>query len=1570
MHAKRDVNGKSNGVTHHAHGIAPLDVDALYSGTRLVVLGGTGFLGKIFWILLLDRFPSIEKIFLLVRSSRDKTSEARLTEILESEAFRPLKEKYGERFDAFIREKIVPFDGDMSRPCCGMDGALIADLRGTIDAVVNVAGVVDFNPPLDESIEANAFGARNLIALARALGDTPIFHTSTTMVGGDRFGTIVEEDPMVHPFPRTDELGRDIWDPEREIDECLELCAQALHRSEDAFRQSGFAEQARKILRTRGEPSEGPAFVSELAKVKRKFMKEQLVAAGVDRAKHWGWPNIYTYTKSIGEQIIARSGLPFTIGRPASCESTQRFPFEGWNEGIGTSAPFIFLAMKGHVQIPAGDVLLEFIPSDLVCVGMVLSLAELLEGSQKPVYQYAVGEVNPCTAARFSELVGLYKRRSYQKRSTGNPIVNFIQAHFEPVAVSTERLDLVGPKTFARFGRKIASALKAVEPLRPAGVALDALAAQEQKIGDLLDLFAPFTTVQRGPFSCANTRAAFARLSPEDKARLPWDPEKLDWPHYWMTAHMPAIERRVMPEIEKRMKRELRPLAAHETLVTLLDQMARRHDVALALQHLEDAGLTRVTYADLALAAGAAAARLALAGVAKGDRVILSAHNHPDWAAAYFGILRAGATAVPVDPGIAPDAFVRVVAESRARLLIGDAKVKERLAGHEGACAWIDLHEVTEKDSALEGPVVEVEPGDVASLIYTSGTTGTPKGVMLTHANFTSLIAALAPLFPLRPGDRVLSVLPLHHTFEFTCGLLLPLSRGARVVYVGDVTADRLTRGLELGRVTAMVGVPALWQLLERRILSQVKAKGPLAETAFNLGTELNRFLGNKLGIDAGRILFGSVHGALGGNVRYLISGGAALPRDTQKLFQGLGLPLVEGYGLTEAAPVLTVSRAMRGEPRAGHVGKAVPGVQLRIAEPNEHGVGEVLARGPNVMAGYTDPEATAATIDAEGWLHTGDLGKLDAKGRLSIAGRLKDVIVTSTGENVYPDDLEREIGAVEHIAELTVVGLGSGSGEKVALLAVPADVPGAKTDRAARNARAMQSLRSALGKLPYGKQPAVVHLYDAPLPRTPTRKVKRAEVKEILARMALATAPASGDGRTSAVRVAIGAIRGRAPADLAGSATLQDDLGFDSLALSELLVALEAKFGAIEPLALQGCRTVADVEALVGAGREPAPGQKRPAIPDDEGERIVLPPVVQEAGKRVIGKLQDAFYGKVMSPRVYGRAFIPHNRNTIVVANHSSHLDMGFVRHALGSYGEDIVSLAAQDYFFDKRPLRRAFFENLTNLQALDRRSGLRASERQAAEILAQGKTMLIFPEGTRSPDGDIHDFKPLLGHLALTYAVDILPVFLSGTREAMPKGQKLPTSRDIVARIGPPLGVDDMRRLTRGMTPADAAREVSRLAQQAVKALRAGDILDLGTLHREGDATAVKLLPPAEGLPLALPPRAPNKREHPLVTLFAELESKFKPGVVPKPLSFYFTLGGDPLAKWTVKVDASSCEIRPGKPEGVAADCVLKTSPEIFAKIVREAYTPGVAEFLSGAVKSNDVELLLTFQRAFELG
>ncbi len=207
---------------------------------------------------------------------------------------------------------------------------------------------------------------------------------------------------------------------------------------------------------------------------------------------------------------------------------------------------------------------------------------------------------------------------------------------------------------------------------------------------------------------------------------------------------------------------------------------------------------------------------------------------------------------------------------------------------------------------------------------------------------------------------------------------------------------------------------------------------------------------------------------------------------------------------------------------------------------------------------------------------------------------------------------------------------------------------------------------------------------------------------------------------------------------------------------------------------------------------------------------------------KRAMGAVQMGFYDRVMRPSVYGRAFIPQNRNTIVVSNHASHLDMGFVKYALGAYGEGLVSLAAQDYFFEGSRLRRAYFENLTNLAAFDRKGGLRQAIRQAGDVLERGRTVLIFPEGTRSPDGRIQEFKPVIGHLALNYGVDILPVYLGGTREALPKGGSVPVRRDISARIGPPLTVTELRRLTEGMKFSAACRKVAELTHQAVLALR----------------------------------------------------------------------------------------------------------------------------------------------------
>jgi long-chain acyl-CoA synthetase len=474
------------------------------------------------------------------------------------------------------------------------------------------------------------------------------------------------------------------------------------------------------------------------------------------------------------------------------------------------------------------------------------------------------------------------------------------------------------------------------------------------------------------------------------------------------------------------------------------------------------------------------------------------------------------------------------------------------------------------------------------------------------------------------------------------------------------------------------------------------------------------------------------------------------------------------------------------------------------------------------------------------------------------------------------------------------------------------------------------------------------VHLWEGDLPRTATRKVKRAEVREIVERLVAATTPVVGAaGKSSVVRNAIATLSRRPLSDITDGTRLRADLGFDSLLAMELVAALEGAFvGAAVGRAIGEAETVADLEALLDA-----PPELPRAI--DDGKREPLPPLpapIADAAKSAVSAAQDAFYGKVMRVKVTGRALLPQNTNALVVANHASHLDMGLVRHALGTYGRDLVALAARDYFFEKSPIQRAVLENFTNLAPIDRHAGLRETLREVGKLLDDGNTVLIFPEGTRSPDGSIREFKGAAGHLALRHRAPLVPVFLGGTFSAMPKSAVLPTSRDLYARIGPPLSHEDLRRLTEGLKPAAAARAASRLAQRAVEALRDGTVLDLARVRHLSDLDET-------------PP-------HPLVVLFDELGKRFVPGAIKHPVSFYFTLGTEVEAKWTVRVSHEACNVVLGKPDGAAADCVLKTSAEMFTRIVREGYQPGVPEFMSGTIKSNDVSLLETFQKAFHLG
>jgi long-chain acyl-CoA synthetase len=712
-----------------------------------------------------------------------------------------------------------------------------------------------------------------------------------------------------------------------------------------------------------------------------------------------------------------------------------------------------------------------------------------------------------------------------------------------------------------------------------------------------------------------------------------------------------------------------------------------------------------------------------------------------------------------------------------------------------------------------------VKGDSLASLIFTSGTTGTPKGVMLTHKNLTSMVSKLSSLFTLYKHDKLLSVLPLHHTFEFSAGFLMPLLHGASIDYLEEVEADSLARALEDEGITGMVGVPALWQLLERKIYKNVAdatelfspGAGVLLEKAFESIVDVNRSLRDKLPWDlgAGKLLFFPVHRKLGGRMRLLISGGSALPPDTMKSFRGLGFNLYEGYGMTESAPVLTVTRP-GDKVIPGSVGRPLPGIDVRIDNPDANGIGEVIAKGPNVMAGYFEnADATSQTI-INGWLHTGDLGRFDEEGNLFIVGRKKEMILGASGENIYPDELEELYGDSDYVKEISVVGLpGEAGHETVAALVVPdyEDRP----DREKVRQAVRDHVKEVSKSLPLYKRVKVFHLWDFDLPKTSSRKVKRRDVVKELQRLERAA-----KGGAEAKQLATGNNAGASwildvLADVSqkkrGTITSETplaDLGFDSLMFTELAVAIEsAGVNLPDPAELNGLEKVADVEKLVsrlGAKQELQRGVPKSKSKDKEAEHdddIDVPRPLVSLGRRALRGGMRALYERVLETDVYGSGNVPPFGGYIAVANHASHLDTGLVKYALGEQGEALVALGAKDYFFED-PVRRMYFENFTNVVPMERHGSLRESLRLAGEVIRDGYILLIFPEGTRSDTGVMSDFKPSLGYLALTNKCGILPMYLHGTHAAMPKGRYLPKRGERVASyVGPYMSYQDVLKI-----------------------------------------------------------------------------------------------------------------------------------------------------------------------------
>jgi long-chain acyl-CoA synthetase len=1476
-----------------------LDVTEILRGKRVLLIGTTGFVGKVALSMLLHRYPEIAKVYCLVRPGAGNTADERFyKKVATSEAFDPLREVHGDRYLEFLRSKIEAIPGDIGRPLCNFTEDQIASVK--VDVVINSAGLVSFAPSLESALRINSMGARNVLDLARKLG-ARLVHVSTCYVAGQREGDVWEDEPIVGYFPRSKAISRD-WgeedelldrdfDPAAEIADCQKMIDQARERSNDRQHISQFRERGAEALREqRRDPDDEDDLKIAVARERKIWLNDVLTKLGMERARHWGWTNTYTYTKSLGEQIILSDrSVATTIVRPAVVESAIRYPFPGWNEGFNTTAPLMYLMLKGQRNVPMGaDTALDVIPVDFIAAGMLLATAAILVGEHEPVYQLGTSDANRITSKRLTQLTALAVRRHYRDKVDrgDDKLRSALRARFEGMPVSYEHFE----RWSAPMVKRVAEGLiRVIDDKLPKWGAprVEAIAERARtkltevsqftgQVSELIDLFKPFTTDHDIAFRCDNIRALWARVTSEDQDRLLWAPHLVDWRKYWLDTHWPGLQKWTFDKLDEEFGAKPRSVYTYKEMVELFEATVKLHRNWPALRLLpksEDREPIAYTYGQMGELAWQGAATLRKHGVQPGDRVALMSENRPEWGISYFSILLAGAAAVPLDRELSLPEVVNLVKASSARCIVLSRKVAERLAGEanialpigddddDPAIVWSPAHPalsewfgkqletrvlafdelLTEEAPAVQRP--EVKGDSLASLIFTSGTTGTPKGVMLTHKNFTAMASKLSSLFSLYKHDKLLSVLPLHHTFEFSAGFLMPLVHGASIDYLEEIEADPLARALEHEGVTLMVGVPALWQLLERKIYKNVSDAGVLVEKAFDSIIDLNRSLRDKLpwDIGTGKLLFYPVHRKLGGRMRLLISGGSALPPDTMKAFRGLGFNLYEGYGMTESAPVLTVTRP--GDKMIpGSVGRALPGIDLKIENPDASGVGEVIARGPNVMAGYFENrEATSETI-VNGWLHTGDLGRIDEDGNLYIVGRKKEMILGPSGENVYPDELEEVYGDSDLVKEISVVGLpGEAGHETVAALIVP-EYDG-KGDRENVREQVREHVRTVSKGLPLYKRLKVFHLWDHDLPKTSTRKIKRRDVIKELQRLERAAkggveAKQLAAGSSSWILDVLADVSQKKRGTIT-SETLLADLGFDSLMFTELAVAIEASgVNLPDPAELGGLETVADVEKLVsrlGAKQEQQRGIPRKKVPAKEpDDDIDVPRPLVALGRRALRGGMRALYERVLETDVYGKTHVPPFGGYIVAANHASHLDTGLVKYALGEQGEALVALGAKDYFFDD-PVRRMYFENFTNVVPMERHGSVRESLRLAGEVIRDGYILLIFPEGTRSETGVMADFKPSLGYLAMTNKCGILPMYLHGTHEAMPKGRFLPKRGERVgAYVGPFLTYDAVVKLAGDRPRSEQYRAITYDVERTIRRLAPRDAQ--WTLGEEG--------------------------------------------------------------------------------------------------------------------------------------
>ncbi len=531
-------------VFDHQKSPAQLSVRRALAGKHVMLIGVTGFIGKVWLVKLLEDLPEIGKVYLLIRRQKSNPSLRRFEKIVEeSPVFDPLAERYGAGLARFLSECVEVVEGDVSAPGLGLNEATRARLQKDLDVVINSSGLTDFNPDLRDALAANVDAVFHLLDFLRGCDHAALLHLSTCYVAGYVDGRVPEE-----LAPNYTPAGIASFDAERELESLHALVKAATQESESP---KVAEELRRQLAEKRGDaaPLSGDALEIQLRRGRVRWLRNYLTEAGVKRAKELGWPNTYTLTKSLAESLLATRGcgLPISVVRPSIVESSTHQPFPGWNEGINTSAGLSYLLGTYFRQLPSNErKRLDIVPVDLVCRGMLLISAALVERQHQPMYQLATSASNPCDMRRSIELTGLAHRKHYRAQEG---LEHFLRLRFDTIAVSKtryQRLSAPGQKAIVRAIRLVAS------PIPLMGQSLVRAERNLDRVERLIELYEPFILENEQVFEADNVELLSRALPPEEQAAFGYDARAVDWWDYWINIHVPALRRWSYPLIEGR----------------------------------------------------------------------------------------------------------------------------------------------------------------------------------------------------------------------------------------------------------------------------------------------------------------------------------------------------------------------------------------------------------------------------------------------------------------------------------------------------------------------------------------------------------------------------------------------------------------------------------------------------------------------------------------------------------------------------------------------------------------------------------------------------------------------------------------------------------------------------------------------------------------------------------------------------------------------------------------------------------------------------------------------------------